>query len=417
MIIRVGRALLLAGAALLLAACAPPTLTQHGVWKQVASQPDGFVAESAFGLADDRVLALGRGGVAIYDPTMNRWRPGAKLPGGVVPGIAAALPDGRFFVSLHSLSGPDTGRAAIYDPNRDRWLDVPLMDVPRESESVTALRDGSVLLAGGYGPAGPSNPIGSAVRFDPAHGSWSPAGQLLLPRFGQVATLLADGRVFILGGSDANQSQSQEVEIYDPTRNAWTDGGRLLIPSQAPQAIALRDGRVLELPGLDFLGAPIPVSELYDPRSRSWEIGPQIPSPGGGPMVKLSDGRVMLLKASLSPTNPVFRAEIFDPQQMRWTASTVVAGEPGAVLAPLHDRRVITIGPTSSWIYDDSAALPPAPGETGIGSLQTTLALGSIAGILVLLVLIQYALAIAAERRRIKLSSSVRPPAASAGSD
>jgi hypothetical protein len=393
MIIRVGRALLVAGAALLLAACAPLTLTQRGAWQPVAPQPQGLNGDRAFGLPDDRVLVLGSGGVAFYDPTTNTWRPGASVPAGVVLGIAVALPDGRLFVTLHSSSGPDIGRAILYDPGHDRWLDVPPMDVPRENESVTALRDGSVLVAGGYGVGGPSNPIANAIRFDPAHGSWSSAGRLIDPRSGQLSTLLADGRVLIVGGTDVNEN-----------------------PAQLTQLIALRDGRVLEIVGFDFVGSLTPVSELYDPRRRSWQMGPPMPSPGGGGLVSMADGRILLVKASLNPTNTVFRAEIFDPQKMRWTASTIVEGEPGA-LAALHDGRVITIGPTASWIYDPSAVPPPAPGERGIGSPQATVVLGTVAGILALLVLIQYALAIAAERRRIKLSSSVRPPAASAGSD
>jgi hypothetical protein len=407
MSVRVRAAVLVAGASALLAACAPLTLTQPGAWHPVAPQPQGLNGDRAFGLPDDRVLVLGSRGVAFYDPTTNTWRPGASVPAAVVLGMAVALPDGRLFVTLHSSSGPDTGRVMLYDPGHDRWLDVPPMDVPRENESVTALRDGSVLVAGGYGAGGPSNPIANAIRFDPAHGSWSSAGRLIDARSGQLSTLLADGRVLIVGGTDVNDNQAQLTEIYDPSRNTWTDGGRLVIPGQAPQLIALRDGRVLEIVGFDFVGSLTPVSELYDPRRRSWQMGPPMPSPGGGGLVSMADGRILLVKASLNPTHTVFRAEIFDPQNMRWTASTIVEGEPGA-LAALHDGRVITIGPTATWIYDPSAVPPPAPGERGIGSPQATVVLGTVAGILALLVLIQYALARAAERplRQARVDSS-----------
>jgi hypothetical protein len=395
-------ALMAAAAAALLSACAPLTMSQRGAWQQVAAAPQGFFAAWAFALTDDRVLAFGSQGAAFYDPTTNTWRQGAKIPAGFAPGIAAALPDGRLFVTFRGSAGPADTRALLYDPDHDRWLVVPPMTDPREGESVTVLRNGSVLVAGGYGPTGPSSPIGNAEQYDPARKLWSPAGHLIVPRSGHVATLLADGRVFIVGGSDVNQTQAQLTEIYDPSHNTWTDGGRLMIPSQAPQVIALRDGRVLEIAGFDLVGSPIPVSELYEPRSRSWQIGPSIPSPGGGRLASMADGRVLLVKASLNPANAVFRAEIFDPQKMTWAASPIVRGEPGATVT-LHDGRLITVGPTASWIYDSNAVPPAAPGESGIGSPQTTLVLGGIAGILVVLVLIQYLFAQVVERRRIKL--------------
>jgi len=54
------------------------------------------------------------------------------------------------------------------------------------------------------------HPLSSAELFDPSTAIWSPADSMTVTRFGHTATLLADGRILVVGGfsSDAVASSA-----------------------------------------------------------------------------------------------------------------------------------------------------------------------------------------------------------------
>ncbi len=70
------------------------------------------------------------------------------------------------------------------------------MAVARENGKTVLLRNGRVLVAGGYN----GTPIASAELYDPASGIWTPTGSLANARNFHTMTLLSDGRVLVAGG-------------------------------------------------------------------------------------------------------------------------------------------------------------------------------------------------------------------------
>jgi hypothetical protein len=66
------------------------------------------------------------------------------------------------------------------------------------------LADGRVLVAGGG--------IGPAELYDPVGRSFGATGSMIAPRDFQSATLLADGRVLLVGGAEDGSS----AELYQP---------------------------------------------------------------------------------------------------------------------------------------------------------------------------------------------------------
>ncbi len=63
------------------------------------------------------------------------------------------------------------------------------------------------------------NPLASVERYDPANNSWSSAAALATPRYQFTATLLRDGTVLVTGGYNGNNLSS--AERYDPVADAW----------------------------------------------------------------------------------------------------------------------------------------------------------------------------------------------------
>src|SRR5687768_12779202 len=71
---------------------------------------------------------------------------------------------------------------------------VGMMVKARGDATVTRLRDGSVLVTGGYADTGA---LASAERFDPTTNQFAAVGRMSAPRMLHAAVRLQDGRVLV----------------------------------------------------------------------------------------------------------------------------------------------------------------------------------------------------------------------------
>lgn len=121
-----------------------------------------------------------------------------------------------------------------------------------------------------------------------AAATWSPAGNLAIPRVGAQATLLADGRVLVTGGSSplsGNGGYDTKVaEIYDPSTNTWSSTGSTAKGRTEHTAAPLADGRALVVGGEDANICTNDVTtELYDPFTGNWSSSGNTPWRARGP--------------------------------------------------------------------------------------------------------------------------------------
>ncbi|MET0773292.1 MAG: kelch repeat-containing protein, partial [Candidatus Limnocylindrales bacterium] len=215
----------------------------------------------------------------------------------LVAGCATAtlLPNGR--VLILSLV------AKTYDPVAGRVVNSTQPPTMRLMATATALDNGLVLIAGGASgmatgfslggsdePSGPQT-YASADLYDPATDTYTPTGSMAHPRTFHTATLLADGRVLIVGGGETETtvgttgpSTPQVVpppELYDPATGTFgPTAGDTVAPHVLATATRLQDGRVLIAGGVTAdlnagtagaspapspSGAPTTKAELFDP--------------------------------------------------------------------------------------------------------------------------------------------------------
>src|SRR5207302_454769 len=141
------------------------------------------------------------------------------------------------------------------------------MAYPRARHTATLLADGRVLVVGGLGPG-----RGNSEIYDPGTNNWSPAGNLISARANHQAVRLADGRVLVMGGRQPGRPLSS-AEIFDPQLRTWTSTASLLVARDRPQAVLLSDGKVLVTGGVSvdvggsldaavLFGSPLAPSEI-----------------------------------------------------------------------------------------------------------------------------------------------------------
>jgi hypothetical protein len=185
--------------------------------------------------------------------------------------------------------------AEIYDPGRDAWSGAGSMALARRGHTATVLADGRVLVVGGMGPGGV---VAAAELYDPVARAWSPASGPSTPRHGHTATRLGDGRVLVAGGVAVDATDAAgplaslgSAEVYDPGASAsgsgtWSAAGSMSRPRAFASATLLPDGRVLVLGGTGPTGS-LTSADLYDPGSPAngsgtWSVAGGLEGARGG---------------------------------------------------------------------------------------------------------------------------------------
>lgn len=314
------------------------------------------------------------------------WGPAFPLP---VVGIHVhVLPTGKV------LLWGDRGDAQLWDPtDPDRFT--PLGKTYRIfCSGHTFLPDGRLLVVGGTITGTKGDP--RAVLFDPAMESWRATGSLAQGRYYPTTTVLPNGEVLAVSGSDESGTVVTIPEIGDG--NSWrrlTNAG-LSIPSPYYPAMFLAPNGKVFLAGFQVttryldvtgngawttvgdrvvadrrLGSAVmyaPGKILYaaggDPPTRTAEVidlnqgAPSWRSVAGMQFARrqlnatiLADGQVLVTNGSSGPgfndiTSPVYDAELWNPATESWRTlareSVVRTYHSAALLLP--DGRVLSSG-------------------------------------------------------------------------
>lgn len=152
------------------------------------------------------------------------------------------------------------------------------MQYPRAGHTATLLKDGKVLLAGGFQqlPGGERVAVSSAELFDPASGGFAEVPELSYldaiqirqpsPRAFHTGTLLRTGQVLLAGGEVYQGGQPVVLAnalVFDPVQRAY---GALNLNGERSRHGAAADdaGRVLLLGGTQTGGAQATSLEWYD---------------------------------------------------------------------------------------------------------------------------------------------------------
>ncbi len=149
----------------------------------------------------------------VYDPARRQFFPAGTLAEGRILHSATLLPDGRVLLSggrscVSDCEGDATLQdAEIYDPASGKFTSAGSMSDPRAAHSAVALPDGRVFVYGGEsrgsGLLGGCQYLDRGELFEPASGTFIPAGSGTVSGEDLIAALLPSQQILVAGGEAA----------------------------------------------------------------------------------------------------------------------------------------------------------------------------------------------------------------------
>jgi serine/threonine protein kinase len=299
-------------------------------WTPTASMRESRSYASVTVLQDGKVLVAGGAFdnnplavVELYDPIQRSWSALRSMNLPRLQHTATLLDDGRVLVvggGTSKGSRASTASAEIYDPGTGRWTPTASMAVARSYHTATLLGDGRVLVVGGSSTyLGAGTVTASAEIFDPRTDRWTAAPLMPMPRYVHEAVLLRDGRILVAGGWSSTTLESPSLEsalIFEPRNETWATIGAMTTGRAQFRMAVLPDGRVLAVGGLGPLDLPLASVDMFDPGSGSWALTGALPDATWWPiLLVLPDGRALVAggASDKSGSAPLKSAELYAP--------------------------------------------------------------------------------------------------------
>ncbi len=246
---------------------------------------------------------------------------------------------------------PALSTAEIYDPAKKTFTKLTAkMRSARTSHAASLLADGRVLLTGGQTDNNNGDGTNTAEIFDPVTQSFtSVQSKMTSYRGGHASESLPDGTVVIMGGY-YNDSSQATAELFNPKTLRFTAlTSRMKMGRSEFGATALTNGRVL-ITGGNSSRSTDNTAEFFDPRTRSFSAlsSRMTTARGGHGASRLADGSVLVSGGAkgLWPLVVLKSAEIFNPKTLKFnsTSATMTTARFWPTQTTLNDGSILLTG-------------------------------------------------------------------------
>ncbi|GAB5561804.1 MAG: hypothetical protein SynsKO_34510 [Synoicihabitans sp.] len=243
----------------------------------------------------------------IFDPATNSWQRGKDFPrpinhAGVVADENHLYAVGGFGPLGIRIRGFMFARwdpydnLERYDPATDQWEALPPMPEPRGAGGVT-LGEGKIWYVGGIDAE--RNLSASLFCYDIASATWSVKPPMKYPR-DHMRMEYVDGALYAISGrEDDMRFNLAHVEKFDLATETWSE----LPPLPTPRggfASAVLDGKIYTFGG-ESVWTCFETIEAFDTRTNQWETMPPLPEPRHGILAGVIGENIHLVSGGRHP--------------------------------------------------------------------------------------------------------------------
>jgi hypothetical protein len=315
----------------------------------------GHVTGNATGSATISATVDGVSNTSSVFVVTATWTSDEALSRASVNHTATLLGNGKVLVAggedpTSVPSRPAFRNWALFDPTAGMWS-AGNSSATGARASATLLADGRVLLVGGdAGWQFQSAPEDGAFIYDPTSGMVTPTGKLITARARHTATLLPNGKVLIAGGQVATTqpggtfaNATTSAELYDPATGNSVSTGNMLHAHAGAHAFLLSNSKVL------VVDSPAD-AELYDLATQIWSATASAPasfgSISGTTSVLLANGKVLVTGGSADAGQPTHgECELYDSGSNQWSPTgSLNIGRTGHIATVLPSGEVLVAG-------------------------------------------------------------------------
>jgi hypothetical protein len=288
----------------------------------------------------------------IYDPITGLFTATGAMSAGRVAAEAARLRNGQvLMVGGQDASGNAMTSVDLYDPITGTFSPTGALITPRLNPTVTVLKDGRVLVAGGYEGTSHGTPLATAEIYKPKSGRFVATGSMDVPRRNATATRLRDGNVLIAGGYNGEAVNSPE--LFNPQSGTFSPAAAMSTPRRYPSATLLPGGAVLMAGGFATAhGDPLRSSERF--LASSWrspkstgdfvKTGTMHTARGRHTATKVSRNTI-LIAGGYDGVSPLASAEIYDMTRQTFKkVGSMQTSRFRHTATPLADGSVLVAG-------------------------------------------------------------------------
>ena len=155
--------------------------------------------------------------VQIYNPTLDKWRPGASMEACRAAHCSVVLQE-----LIYAIAGHDGNicqdSVECYSPLTDQWTKISSMSKVRRFAAAATVKEKIVVICG-FGDMTVTTIEPSCEMFDPSTNQWSLVSSPLRPRAAHSVVSI-DDIVYLLEGENESTLENL-VEWFDLKNNEW----------------------------------------------------------------------------------------------------------------------------------------------------------------------------------------------------
>lgn len=186
----------------------------------------------------------------VYTPSTGSFTPGPTLPEERQGHTATLLNNGDVLFVGNSLGNGALVRTLTYDGTTFTWAHLATPSVStgslaqgRYNHSAVLLSTGKVLVTGGFGLDSKT-----AELYNPSTHTWATANSMTAPRAYHTSTALRNGDVVVIGGYNGSSSLTS-MDYYEAASNTWSSVAQKTLTQERSMntSLMLTNGKVLTL--------------------------------------------------------------------------------------------------------------------------------------------------------------------------